>query len=141
MPISTSRACSSPAVSSAPIGVDSRREHRPGVEAGLDRHDVDAGLRVAGEDRPLDRRGAAPARQQREVHVHEAERQRFEQRGRQDLAERDDDAELRAGVAHLVDDLAGALGRRDREPELLGRDLHRARDERRRRDRACGRAG
>ena len=32
----------------------------------------DAGLGVAREDRPLDRRRAAPARQQREVHVHEA---------------------------------------------------------------------
>ena len=33
----------------------------------VDRH---ARLGVAGEDRPLDRRGAAPARQQRRVHVH-----------------------------------------------------------------------
>ncbi len=40
------------------------REHRPGVETGFDLHEVDAGLRVAGEDRPLDRRRAAPARQQ-----------------------------------------------------------------------------
>ena len=59
-------------------------------------HEAHAGLGVAGEDRPLDRRRAAPARQQREVQVHEPERERLQQRDRQQLPERDDDAELGA---------------------------------------------
>jgi len=41
-----------------------RSEHAAGVEAFLDGHDADARLGVASEDRPLDRGGAAPARQQ-----------------------------------------------------------------------------
>ena len=63
--------------------VDRRRdagEHRAGVEALLDLHDADAGLGISGEDRALDRRRAAPARQEREVHVHETERNGGEQR-------------------------------------------------------------
>ena len=90
---------SSPAVSSAPIGVHGARVHRPGVETGFELHEAHAGLGVAGEDRPLDRRRAPPARQQREVHVHEPARQRVEQRLREELAERDDDAELGAASA------------------------------------------
>ena len=42
---------------------------RAGVERGHRLVDRDAGLLVAREDRALDRRGAAPARQQRRVHV------------------------------------------------------------------------
>ena len=41
------------------------QQHVAGVEAGVHLHDGDAGARVAGLDRALDRRGAAPARQQR----------------------------------------------------------------------------
>ena len=63
----------------APIGVRSRANTGP-VSRPLERHDAHAGLGVAGEDRPLDRRRAAPARQQREVHVHEPVRHRLEQR-------------------------------------------------------------
>ena len=40
------------------------REDRPGVEAGLELHEAHAGLGVAREHRPFDRRRAAPARQQ-----------------------------------------------------------------------------
>ena len=43
--------------------------HGPGVEPGGQLHHADAGAGVAGHDRPLDRRRAAPARQQRGVHV------------------------------------------------------------------------
>ena len=43
--------------------------HGAGVEPLGDPHDRHAGLVVAGHDRPLDRGGAAPARQQRRVHV------------------------------------------------------------------------
>ncbi len=50
------------------------REHRSGVETRLDPHEIDTGLEITGQDRPLDRRGAAPAGQEREVHVHEAVR-------------------------------------------------------------------
>ena len=110
-----------------PIGARGARVHRPGVEAGLERHDAHAGLGVAGEDRPLDRRRAPPARQQREVHVHEPVRQRVEQRLREDLAERDDHAELGPGRGDLVDDLARLLGREHRQAERLRGLLHRAR--------------
>ena len=46
--------------------------HRARVELGDDAHDADAGVLVAGHDRPLDRRGAAPARQQRRMDVDQA---------------------------------------------------------------------
>ena len=63
VPSSTRRARSSPAVSSSPIVCRRARVDRAGVEALLDLHDAHAGLVVAREHRPLDRRGAAPARQ------------------------------------------------------------------------------
>ena len=101
----------------------------PVSSAGLQRHDADAGLRVAGEDRPLDRRRAAPARQQREVQVHEAVRQRVEQRrsaaaGRTRRRRR----ARRRVAADLVDRPRRALRRRARpsSPSALGRRLHRA---------------
>jgi hypothetical protein len=43
----------------------------PAVETRRQAHDRDAGLAVAGHDRALDRRGSAPARQQRRVDVEE----------------------------------------------------------------------
>ena len=39
------------------------QQHRPGVETFVHLHDRNPGLAVAGEDRALDRRRAAPARQ------------------------------------------------------------------------------
>ena len=48
-------------------------QHRPGVEPCLHLHDGHAGHLVAGQDRALDRRRAAPARQQRGVDVEAAE--------------------------------------------------------------------
>ena len=45
------------------------RRDRAGVELRDRAMDRDAGLRVAGHQRALDRRGTAPARQQRRVHV------------------------------------------------------------------------
>ena len=47
-----------------------------------------------------------------------------------DLAEGHDHAQLRSGRRHLVDDLARRARCGDREPERLGRGLHRARDQR-----------
>ena len=57
------------------LAVDRRRhgrEHRPGVEPALHLHDRDSRHPIAGEDRALDRRGAAPARQQRGMDVEAA---------------------------------------------------------------------
>ncbi len=93
-------------------------EHGSGVETGFDSHQVDTGLEVTGEDCTLDRRGAAPARQQREMHIHEAVRQGFEQRDRQQLSERHHDADLRLGRAHFVDDVAGPLRRAHGQAEV-----------------------
>ena len=98
-----------------------RRVDGPGVEPGLELHHAHAGLGVAREDRPLDRRRAPPARQQREVHVDETVWQRFEQGDRKQLAERDDHAELGTRRAHVVDDLACFDRRANGQSELLGR--------------------
>ena len=45
------------------------QQHRPGVQALLHLHQAHPGFGVAGLDRALDRRRAAPARQQARVHV------------------------------------------------------------------------
>ena len=71
--MATSRDRSSSAVSSSPIvgailGVDPT-----GVQAGLHRHQADAGLGVALEDGPLHRRRPPPPGQQREVEVDHGE--------------------------------------------------------------------
>ena len=77
-PIGASRASSSPEVSSAPI-VDAALEPAPaGVHAFVELHDRDAGLGLAVDHRPLDRRGAAILRQERGVDVDAAARQRIE---------------------------------------------------------------
>ena len=52
------------------------RQHRSGIEPGIHLHDADAGLRVPREQRPLDRRGAAPSGQQGRVDVDAAIRER-----------------------------------------------------------------
>ena len=57
-----------------------------GVQAGVHLHDGDAGLRVAGLDGTVDRRRAAPARQQRGVDVQAAPRRQRQHPGRQDQA-------------------------------------------------------
>ena len=57
-------------------------------------HDLDAGLAVAGHDGALDRRGAAPARQQRGVDVDAAEPRRLENGLGQDQAIGDDDGDI-----------------------------------------------
>ena len=90
-----------------------------GVEARLERHDTDPGRRVAGEDRPFDRRRATPARQQREMKVHH--RQAGQHVRGDDPAEGDDDAERGARPHRLLH----ALGNRD--AELRGDRLHRRR--------------
>ena len=90
-PSRASASCNSPAVMSGPIGMRSTHRHRAGVEPLVHLHHRDAGLGVARHDRAVDRRGAAPARQQRGVQVEAAERRRVEDRLRQDQAVGDDD--------------------------------------------------
>ena len=127
MPRATRRSRSDPLVSR---GIDRdavAREHRARVEAGFDLHEADAGLLVTGEQRALDGRGAAPARQEREVNVHETERERIEQGGGQQLPERDDDARFGAARGDVVDDLTGFHRRGDRQAELGRGLLHRRR--------------
>ena len=76
------------------------RGDRPGVELGDRPVDGDAGALVAGHERALDRRGAAPARQQRRVDV---EPQRaVEQRVRDQQPVRADDDGVGAEVDRLV---------------------------------------
>ena len=88
----------------------------------------DAGLGVAREDRPLDRRRAPPARQQREVQVHEPVRQRVEQRGREQLPERDHHAERRRPIARTSSTTSPRLrGRAHRRGRARRGRLHRAR--------------
>jgi folate-dependent phosphoribosylglycinamide formyltransferase PurN len=61
-------------------------QHGAGVEAGFHLHQVDAAFFVTGEDRALDRRRAAPARQQRGMHVPAAEARQRKHGLRQDQA-------------------------------------------------------
>jgi hypothetical protein len=79
--------------------------HGPRVEALGESHDRDAGLGIAGHDRALDRRGTAPARQQRRVHVDDLVA------GEQRLA---DQHAVRADDEHL------GLGRRDPRQHVVG---------------------
>ena len=90
-----------PAVSSAPIARLRAQERRAGVEALVDQHRRDAGLGLAAGDRPLDRRRAAVAWQQRGVDVHGAERREVDHGAGQDLAEGDDDLQLGPQRAQL----------------------------------------
>jgi hypothetical protein len=92
---------------------------RAGVEPLFDIHHAHAGDLVPREDCPLDRRGAAPSGQQREMHVdHPKPREhvRLDQ-----PAERDHHTELgrRIEVEYVVD----AIG--DGKAELEARGLHR----------------
>ncbi len=83
-PAAASLAVSVPAVSRGAIGHLDDVDHRPGVEPCVHLHDGDAGARVAGQQRALDRRGAAPARQLRRVDVDAAVARPRQDRGRQD---------------------------------------------------------
>ena len=61
-------------------------QHVAGIEPGVDLHGGDAGARFAVDDRPLDGSGAAILRQQRGVHVDDAERREIDHGLRNDLA-------------------------------------------------------
>ena len=72
----------------------------PGVEPFLHLHHHHAGLVVAGHDGALDRRRAAPARQQRGVEVEAAERKGIQNRLRQDQPVSDHDGGVGAMRAY-----------------------------------------
>ena len=72
-----------------------RDHHRPGVEPGLHLHQAHAGAGVAGQQRALDRRRAAPARQQRGVDVPAAQARDAQHGPRQDHAVGDHDHQVR----------------------------------------------
>ena len=59
------------------------QKHGAGVQAFVHRHDGDAGLAVAGQDRVLDRGRSPPAGQQRGVDIQAAESRRGQNRRRQ----------------------------------------------------------
>ena len=101
--------------------------HRAGVEAFLHAHEVDAGLGVAGHDRALHRRRAAPARQQRSVNVEAAELRRGEHGRRQDEPIGGDDRDIRREAAELVLRFEGAQrrGRHDGQRQGLGEPMNR----------------
>ena len=105
------------------------RIHRAAIESCCHPHQADAGLVVAGEYRGLDRRGAAPARQDGAVHVQTAVCRHVEHRLRQDKSIGGDDQYV--GLQRF--ELGNRFGRLQR-PRLQHRDivferqrLHRAR--------------
>ena len=103
-------------------------EHRPGVEFLDHAHDRHPGHRGAIENRPVHRCGAAIRRQQRRVHVDQAEARLREQPGGQDLAVGGDHAEVGAERRERLGDARlGQPGRlQQRQPARLGELLHRA---------------
>ena len=115
-----SRSNSSPPVSFSPMSRVAPRQHVAGVHADVHLHEADAGLGVTAHDGPLDGRGAAPARQQRPVHVEAAEPRRNKHVGRQDLAVGDDqrEVELLLGQRAQQDSVARLGGLDDAEATL-----------------------
>ncbi len=107
------------------------QEHRAGVHALVELHDGDAGLLLAADDRPLDRRGPAVRGQERRVHVDAALREGVEHGARQDLAVGDDDGEIGVGGAQRLGHLgrAGRARLQHRDAGLLGHALDRRRGE------------
>ncbi len=100
-PSSASASCSVAAVSLGRMVHGSLQEDGAGIQGRLHAHEGDAGLAVAGEERALNGRGAAPARQQRGVHIDAAEPRRIEQRLRQNEPVGDHDQHVRAPGAKL----------------------------------------
>ena len=108
-------------------GCFQRQQHRPGVQALLHLHQAHAGALVAGLDGALDRRGAAPARQQRGVHVPAAIGGDGEHRGRQDQPVGHDDEQVRCERSELLAGLhrPEVLRLVDRDPARQGFELDR----------------
>ena len=111
-------------------GADGQRlaeQHRAGVQAGVHLHDGGAGFPVAGLDRPLNRRGAAPARQQRAVHVDAAEPGQGQHRAGDDQAVGHHDQRVQRQIAQLVLNLVGFEGVRLQHRQVVcqGQFFHR----------------
>jgi hypothetical protein len=107
-----------------------RQAHRPAVEAGGDLHDRDPGLGVAGHHGPLHGRRPAPARQQRRVHVEQAEvrQQRLLEQGAEGAHDDDVGRGGRDPRTRLV--AVDALGLEDLDAELPRRVGHGRRGQR-----------
>jgi hypothetical protein len=117
------------------------QHHRTGIQAGIHLHDGNAGFRVAGEEGALDRRGAAPARQERRVDIECAVWRDVQERLGQEQAVRGDHQRVRACGAHALDlVLASQAGRLTYRNAVVEREaFHGARD--RTQPAACGTVG
>jgi hypothetical protein len=80
---------------------------RAGVEAFVHLHDGDPAQRVAGQERPLDRCGAAPARQERCMDVYGSQARHRENRRRHEQSIGDDDEQLGPYFAQAALDVRG----------------------------------
>jgi hypothetical protein len=98
------------------------QQHRPGVESLVELHDADTGHGVAGQQRALNRRRAAPARQQRTMDVEAAEPRQRQRRGGQDQSIRHDHHQVRRPFEQRAAPLgrAQAGGLRERQSALRG---------------------
>ncbi len=106
-----------------------REVHGPRVQAGVHLHDADAGLGIAGEHGALDRRRAAPARQQRRVQVDTAHARPVEPLAGQQQPIRDDDHEVRTLAGRRLGGPPQRRGLRERQAELERDSLDRRRRE------------
>ena len=95
---------------------------RAGIEARLDLHHREAVAGITGEDRVGDRRGPAPAGQQRRMQIHAAVMRRGIDRLGQQQAVGDDDADFgpQFGECAVFGFVAEGLGRADRQAERSG---------------------
>jgi hypothetical protein len=101
--------------------------HRTRVETFLHLHQADAGFGIARHDRALDRRGAAPTRQQRPVQVDAAEPRRGENREGQDQAIGGDDGGVHGEIREvfLRVGVSQGSGRQDPQSQRLRFRVHR----------------
>ena len=78
------------------------QQHRSGIETRVDLHRGKASARLAIDDRPIDRSGAAIFRQQRAVHIDPAEPRDFDQACGNDLPVGDDDDRVRRDALEII---------------------------------------
>jgi hypothetical protein len=111
------------------FGLDGVQD-RTGVHARFHLHDRDAGGLVTAQDGPLDRRGAAPAGQDRGVHVEHAEPRDGEDRRWEDVTVGHHDPVVGANRPQLIGELARRALRLQHGDALVDGDrLDRRRDE------------
>ena len=97
-----------------------------GVEPLLHFHNHDAGFPVAGHDRALNGRRAAPARKQGRMHVQAAERRRIQDGFRQDQAIGGDHGNIGRQASELLLDLRPpqGFGREHRDRRFVGEHMN-----------------